>query len=139
MTNKLDEFGIIDCRLVSVKFDANKTNAPKKQSEVNINLILEHNFIDKDNILHLIMGVDVVGKDFMNVSIRHEGLFKFSNKPKPEIHLSKTAEITCAAILFPFVREVIADLTRRAGFPPLILDPVNFVELYNQNHLPETK
>lgn len=135
MTSKIDSFEIKYCRLISVKFDVSKAEAPKKQAEVNIDLILEHNYIDKDNILHLILGVDVTSKDIvMNISVRHEGLFKFEKKPGPETHLLKTAEITCAAILFPFVRETIADLTRRASLPPLNLDPINFVELYNHNH-----
>lgn len=39
----------------------------------------------------------------------------------------------CMSILFPYVREVISDLSVRGGFPPLILSPVNFDALYQQH------
>jgi len=39
---------------------------------------------------------------------------------------------TCPNILFPFVREIIADLVTRGGFPQLLLAPVNFEALYLQ-------
>ncbi|MBW1706391.1 MAG: protein-export chaperone SecB, partial [Deltaproteobacteria bacterium] len=45
------------------------------------------------------------------------------------------AKINCPAILFPFLRECVADITRRAGFNPLILPPINFVELAKQKEL----
>lgn len=134
MTSEACSFEITDCRLRSVNFDVNKASAPKKQAEVTIDVTIEHDYNDKDNLLNLIMGVDIIGKDFLNISIKYEGIFKFNKKPKPKEHLSKTAEITCASILFPFVRESVADLTRRASLPPLILDPMNFMEFYDTNH-----
>jgi preprotein translocase subunit SecB len=36
-------------------------------------------------------------------------------------------------VLFPYVREVVSDLTARGGFPPLILSPVNFDAMYQQH------
>ncbi len=38
----------------------------------------------------------------------------------------------CMNILFPFAREAISDLSNRGGFPPLLLNPVNFDALYAQ-------
>jgi preprotein translocase subunit SecB len=40
--------------------------------------------------------------------------------------------VACPNILFPYVREVISDLVVRAGFPPVILSPVNFEGIYQQ-------
>ena len=40
--------------------------------------------------------------------------------------------IACPNILFPYVREVISDLVVRAGFPPVVLAPVNFEAIYAQ-------
>jgi preprotein translocase subunit SecB len=40
--------------------------------------------------------------------------------------------IECPRLLFPFVREIIATATRNGGFPPLLLDPIDFVALYQQ-------
>ena len=38
--------------------------------------------------------------------------------------------INCPSLLFPFLRRLVADLTREGGFPPLLLDPLDFAGLY---------
>jgi preprotein translocase subunit SecB len=40
--------------------------------------------------------------------------------------------IECPRMLFPFAREIIASTVRNGGFPPLLLDPIDFVGLYRQ-------
>jgi preprotein translocase subunit SecB len=40
--------------------------------------------------------------------------------------------IECPALLFPFVRRIVGDLTREGGFPPLLIDPIDFASLYRQ-------
>jgi len=40
--------------------------------------------------------------------------------------------IECPALLFPFARRLVADLTREGGFPPLLLDPIDFGGLYRR-------
>jgi preprotein translocase subunit SecB len=40
--------------------------------------------------------------------------------------------IECPRLLFPFARNIVADATRDAGFPPVLLSPVDFLALYNQ-------
>ena len=40
--------------------------------------------------------------------------------------------IHCPTVLFPYVRETIADATQRAGYPPVHLHPINFEALYAQ-------
>lgn len=134
MINNKPQFSILDCRVRSISFELNKDFAPRKKAEVTIDIDIGYEYIDEDNILKVIIGVDITGKKFLNITVKQEGVFKFDSKPTPDEHLSKTAEITCASILFPFVRETIADLTRRASLPPLLLDPMNFIEFYEQNH-----
>jgi len=93
-----------------------------------------HGFIDESDLLHLTVGVDVKGDDApMTISAEVGGVFKMLNKPEAR-SIGKIAEIHCAAILFPFMREFIADISRRAGLQPLILQPVNFYEFYKNNH-----
>jgi preprotein translocase subunit SecB len=41
--------------------------------------------------------------------------------------------IECPRLLFPFAREIIATTVQNGGFPPLMLDPVDFAGLYRQN------
>jgi preprotein translocase subunit SecB len=40
--------------------------------------------------------------------------------------------IECPRLLFPFAREIIATTVRNGGFPPLLLEPIDFVALYRQ-------
>ena len=35
-------------------------------------------------------------------------------------------------MLFPFARHILADATRNGGFPPLMIDPIDFAGMYNQ-------
>ena len=56
------------------------------------------------------------------------GLFKLSNVP--EQALEPFLLINCPTILFPFLRRLVADITREGGFPPLLLDPIDFGGLY---------
>ena len=47
-------------------------------------------------------------------------------------NLELIASVTCPNILFPYAREVVSDLSVRAGFPPVLLNPINFEALYAQ-------
>ena len=40
--------------------------------------------------------------------------------------------IECPRLLFPFARQIVADATRQGGFPPLMIDPMDFAALYRQ-------
>lgn len=55
-------------------------------------------------------------------------IFQIRNVPDSE--LSPVLGIACPTILFPYLRETIADLVMRAGFPPVHLSPVNFEAMY---------
>ncbi len=50
----------------------------------------------------------------------------------PEPSLEPFLLINCPALMFPFVRRLVADITREGGFPPLLLDPIDFAGLYMQ-------
>jgi len=58
------------------------------------------------------------------------GVFRIRNVPQES--LNPVVLIECPRLLFPFAREIIATAVRNGGFPPLLLDPVDFVSLYRQ-------
>lgn len=58
------------------------------------------------------------------------GMFRLQNVPQE--HLQPLLLIECPRLLFPFAREMIATAVRNGGFAPLLLDPVDFVALYQQ-------
>lgn len=60
----------------------------------------------------------------------YAGLFKIQNIP--EQSLEPFLLINCPTLIFPFLRRLAADITREGGFPPLLLDPIDFGALYMQ-------
>jgi preprotein translocase subunit SecB len=58
------------------------------------------------------------------------GVFRIRNVPQES--LNAVVLIECPRLLFPFAREIIATVVRNGGFPPLLLDPVDFVSLYRK-------
>ena len=62
------------------------------------------------------------------VEVGQGGIFRLRNIP--EENLEALLSIACPNILFPYAREVVSDAVVRAGFAPVILQPVNFEELY---------
>ena len=63
--------------------------------------------------------------------LQYAGVFRIVNVPNENLH--PLVMIECPRLLFPFAREIIASAVRDGGFPPLLLDPVDFVGLYRQN------
>lgn len=58
------------------------------------------------------------------------GIFRIQNVPADSVQ--PFVLIECPRLLFPFSREIIASITRNGGFPPLLLNPIDFVALYRE-------
>ena len=75
-------------------------------------------------------GTDVL----FNVEIAYSGVFRIQNVPQE--HMQPFVMIECPRLLFPFARQIVADATRNGGFPPLMIDPIDFVALFHQSQNP---
>lgn len=64
------------------------------------------------------------------LEVEYGGVFHVEGVPEDQMHPFLLIE--CPRMLFPFVRRIVSDLTRDGGFPPLNLDPVDFLGLYRQ-------
>jgi preprotein translocase subunit SecB len=64
------------------------------------------------------------------IELVYGGLFRLSNIPTEAVQ--PILRIECPRLLFPFARQIIADATRNGGFPPLMLEPIDFLSLYRQ-------
>ena len=62
--------------------------------------------------------------------LTYSGIFRIQNIPEEQVH--PVLMIECPRLLFPFAREIVATSVRNGGFPPLMLDPVDFAALYQQ-------
>jgi preprotein translocase subunit SecB len=74
---------------------------------------------------------EAAGKMMFSFELAYAGVFRILNVPQENLH--PLIMIECPRLLFPFAREIIASAVRDGGFPPLMLDPVDFVGLYRQN------
>lgn len=64
------------------------------------------------------------------IETKQAGIFHISNVPPEELEL--ILAVMCPNILFPYLRTVISDVSVRGGFAPVLLNPFNFEELYQQ-------
>jgi preprotein translocase subunit SecB len=65
--------------------------------------------------------------------LTYSGVFRVRNIPQDQMHA--VIMIECPRLLFPFARQIVADAVRSGGFPPLYIDPIDFVGLYRQKTL----
>jgi preprotein translocase subunit SecB len=70
------------------------------------------------------------GLFLFSFDLLYAGVFRIVNVPQENIHA--IIMIECPRLLFPFAREIVGNAVRNGGFPPLMIDPVDFVSLYRQ-------
>ncbi|TAK46768.1 MAG: protein-export chaperone SecB [Xanthobacteraceae bacterium] len=98
------------------------------QINVTANNLAEH---DYEVVLKIEGKADQSGQVLFNFELSYGGVFRVQNVPTENLH--PLVMIECPRLLFPFAREIVAKAVRDGGFPPLLLDPVDFVGLYRQN------
>ena len=101
----------------SINIQVNVDAAPMSETDFEVTLRLEGK-------------AEAQGMMLFNFELVFAGAFRIQNVP-PET-LQPIVLIECPRLLFPFAREIIASAVRAGGFPPLLLDPVDFVALYQQ-------
>jgi preprotein translocase subunit SecB len=69
-------------------------------------------------------------KTMFLVEVAQAGIFQIRNVPADD--LDPILGVACPNILFPYARESVSDIVNRAGFPPVLLSPINFEALYMQ-------
>ena len=102
---------------------------PKINIQINVNAkpLAEHDF---EVELKIEGRAEVANALLFSFDLLYAGIFKIQNVPQENVHA--IVMIECPRLLFPFAREIIANAVRNGGFPPLMIDPVDFVSLYRQ-------
>jgi preprotein translocase subunit SecB len=109
--------------------------APQQQQPaINIQINVTANNVG-ENEFEVILAIEGKaengGKVMFSFDLSYAGVFRIVNVPNENLH--PLIMIECPRLLFPFAREIVATSVRDGGFPPLMLDPVDFVGLYRQN------
>ena len=94
---------------------------------VNANPLSETDF---DVILSLNAEAKDGDKILFNAELAYGGVFRVTGFPQE--HMLPVLFIECPRLLFPFARQIIADATRNGGFPPLMIDPIDFAQMFTQ-------
>lgn len=80
--------------------------------------------------LHIKTAAQLEGKPMFMLELTYAGLFMLKGLPADA--LQPVLLIEGPRILFPFARNIVADVTRDGGFTPLMLQPIDFVDLFRQ-------
>lgn len=113
--------------------------------EINININVSASAIsqaDFEVTLHLeAKAADAKSSDgkatVFNAELVYCGIFRIQGLPQEAMQPALLIE--CPRILFPFARQIIADATRNGGFPPLMIDPIDFARLYQSRMAEQAK
>ena len=101
--------------------------------EINMQLGSKNQTIDEglyEVLLTVTVTAKINDKIMFLVEVQQAGIFRIRNVSDEEI--GPVLGIGCPNILFPYLREVVSDVVTRAGFPAVILSPVNFEAIYQQ-------
>ncbi|MEX0954739.1 MAG: protein-export chaperone SecB [Rhizobiaceae bacterium] len=104
-----------------------------KPPAININVNVNANpLADKeyDVVLTLNAQAKYDNEVLFNAELVYGGIFRIDGFPQE--HMLPLLFIECPRLLFPFARQIIADATRNGGFPPLMIDPIDFAKMFQQ-------
>ena len=102
------------------------------QPQIDVNVGTTMKSLEND-IYHIVLNITVTAKNGEDtvflVEVHQGGIFLVRNFPNSA---EKAAILGgyCPSLLFPFAREAVADFVQKAGFPQLLLQPINFEAMY---------
>jgi preprotein translocase subunit SecB len=109
----------------------NSLRARETSPGININVNVNANPLsDTEFDVNLTIAAKAGGdKDVLfNVELVYGGVFRLAGFPQE--HTLPLLFIECPRLLFPFARQIIAECTRNGGFPPLMIDPIDFAQMF---------
>lgn len=107
--------------------------ARDKAPAININVNVNANPLsetDFDVVLTLNVDAKEDDKVVFAAELVYGGVFRVTGFPQE--HMLPVLFIECPRLLFPFARQIVADVTRNGGFPPLMIDPIDFAQMFTQ-------
>ena len=111
----------------------NSLRGREKAPSININVNVNANPMSENDFdvnLTLTAKANVDKEVLFNVELVYGGVFRIAGFPKE--HVLPVLFIECPRLLFPFARQIVAEATRNGGFPPLMLDPIDFAQMFQR-------
>lgn len=106
------------------------------QPEIQVRVNLDARKRSTENQYEVITKLNVTsqskdkGETLFVLELEYAGIFEVTGVNDQQLHPYLLIE--CPRMTFPFVRRIVSDVTRDGGFPPLNLEPIDFVALYRQ-------
>lgn len=133
-------FGVISQYIKDVSFENPKivesVAKPQGAPEISVNVQVQADVVG-ENVYEVMLTIEAKAtretENVFLVELTYGGLFNLENTD--EESLQPLLLIECPRLLFPFARNIVADLTRDGGMPPLLLNPVDFVELFRKRQV----
>ena len=136
-TNGLDEPTTMQINAQYIKdFSFENPNSPgslqpKSEPSVEVNVDVQAVPLS-DHVYEVSLTTSITGRDeaqtLFIIELVYAGIFTFQGESDDNIQPALL--IDCPQLLFPFARSIISSITQNGGFPPLLLQPVNFAKLY---------
>lgn len=107
------------------------------EPKVDVNLGLKHRKLEAEDHYEVTLAITAnvtnsnSGKALFIIEVEHAGVFLLKNIP--EEHIPPVLSVECPALLFPFTRQIISHATVDGGFIPFLMEPVNFLALYENS------
>lgn len=101
--------------------------------DININVNVNANPLS-DADFDVVLSLNAEAKDgdkvLFHCELVYGGVFRITGFPQE--HMLPILFIECPRLIFPFARQIVADATRNGGFPPLMIDPIDFAQMFAQ-------
>jgi preprotein translocase subunit SecB len=101
--------------------------------QVNINCSIDSRQVS-DQTYEVVLSLEARAihdeKTLFLTSVDYAGLFSIANVP--DEHIGQVLNVHCPSLLFPFARSIVANVTRDGGYPPILIDIIDFGALYFQ-------
>lgn len=104
-----------------------------KAPAININVNVNANPLsapEYEVVLTLTARAELDKNVMFNVELVYGGVFRIQGFAQE--HMLPLLFIECPRLLFPFARQIVADASRNGGFPPLMIDPIDFARMFQQ-------
>jgi preprotein translocase subunit SecB len=105
----------------------------RENPQIDVQLHTQANSFEKGVFEVVVAGTvtaKIADKVMFLIEVKQAGVFQISNIPGNEIE--QILAVMCPNILFPYLREAVSDVSVRAGFASVLLNPINFEALYQQ-------
>ena len=113
--------------------NAPRSLQPSQQPSINLQInVNSKSLSDTDFEIELMVEgkADAAGTVLFTFELVYAGIFRMTGVPQDAVQA--VVMIECPRLLFPYAREIVSSAVRNGGFPPLMIDPVDFVSLYRQ-------